>query len=360
MNQDIISHTEQIIVHQEGALGIITLNRPNALNALSLEMIRQIAVTLKQWESNDAVGAVLFVGAGERAFCSGGDIKSFYNSGMDYRRGHVDLKVPSLYFGEEYSLNKQLFHYSKPTIAIMDGVVMGGGYGVAGHCKHRVATANTIFAMPEVRIGFFPDVGSVYHLSRAPHHYGRYLALTGQHIGAGDMMAAKLADYYVDEDGVALLVEALGGGDVEAALATYCAGAPAAKHFADQKDVIESVFDGFEVLDICSALRAVDSDWARETLDFILSRAPMSVMVTARHMQLMQDKAFDDVIEADYTLARNFLAHPDLYEGIRSVLIDRDHVPVWEPATLDAIKTDEVERYFKAGTHKLSDVQIFS
>ena len=360
MNQDSIGYSEQIITHKQGALGVITLNRPNALNALSLEMIRQMAVTLKQWEGDDDIKAVLFVGAGGRAFCSGGDVKSFYNSGMDYRRGHVNLSVPSLYFAEEYSFNLQVFNYPKPTIAIMDGIVMGGGYGVAGHCKHRVSTQNTVFAMPEVRIGFFPDVGSVYHLARCPHNFGRYLALTGQHIGAGDMLAAKLADYYVNEDDIASLKNSLSEGDIDHAFAKYSQDFPEAKHFADQKDVIESIFDGLDVLKICSALRDVDSEWARETMECILSRAPTSVMVAARHMELTQNSSFEEVMEADFNLAQNFLANPNLYEGIRSVIIDRDHEPVWQPPTLDAVSPQEVERFFKPAPHKLCDVQIFS
>ena len=165
MNQDIMPDT--VVSDIRGSLGVITLNRPEALNALTLDMIRSIAVTLKRWQHDDAVKAVLFLGAGERAFCAGGDIKSFHSAGMAYRRGEVDLKVSALFFAEEYSLNKHIFHYPKPTIAVMDGITMGGGYGIAGHCKHRLATKNTVFAMPEVGIGFFPDIGSVYHLLKA-------------------------------------------------------------------------------------------------------------------------------------------------------------------------------------------------
>jgi len=350
----------QILTDQRGHLGVVTLNRPEALNALSLEMIRQIAVALKQWENDSSVAAVLFVGAGDRAFCAGGDIKSFYSSGMDYRRGHVDLRVPALFFGEEYALNKQIFHYPKPTIAVMDGITMGGGYGIAGHCKHRLATANTVFAMPEVSIGFFPDVGSVYHLIRAPHHFGRYLALSGIHIKAGDMLAAGLADGYVRADDIDALISLLGDGDVDQALGAHICENPDAEIFKDYKDDIIQAFEDLDVLKVCSVLRDIGSVWSTDVLDHMLSRSPISVMVTAAYLSQVDGADFDDIIAMDYQLAQHFMAYPDLYEGIRAALIDKDKSPAWNPATLNDVKAEEVARYFATARYALDDVKIFA
>ncbi|NCT40751.1 MAG: enoyl-CoA hydratase/isomerase family protein [Alphaproteobacteria bacterium] len=360
MNQDSIDPSEQILTHKRGGLGVITLNRLEALNALSLEMIRQIAMILKRWESDDEVSTVAFIGAGDRAFCAGGDLKSFYRAGMDYRRGQVDLSVPSLYFGEEYSLNKQIFHYPKPTIAIMDGVTMGGGYGIAGHCQYRFVTENTLFAMPEVAIGLFPDVGSVYHLLRAPNNWGRYLAITGVQIKAGDVLAAGLADDYIQSGDVSAFLDGVASQGIENVIGKFSSDKPKAIVFADHGDLIRDVFVGCDVLAMCSRLRENGLAWAMEILSVILSRAPISVMVTAKHLEDMVGAEFDDVIAFDYTLAQNFVGYPDLYEGIRAVLIDRQHAPIWQPETLEDVRDEQVERFFKAGDKSLYEVKIFN
>lgn len=359
MNQENID-MPSVITEQRGSLGVITLNRPKALNALSLEMIREIAATLKDWEDDASIAAVVFLGSGDRAFCSGGDIKSFHSAGMDFRRGRVGISVPALFFAEEYSLNKQIFEYRKPTIAIMDGIVMGGGYGIAGNCRHRLATKNTIFAMPEVSIGFFPDVGSVYHLIRTPHHFGRYLALTGAHIKAGDMLAANLADGYINFEDQNALIDLLAEGDVEKALDAHLCEAPQAQVFDDYASHIEKSFESLNVFNICSSLREIGSVWATDALDHLMSRSPLSVMVTARYLNEMVDKEFDDVIAMDYQLAQHFISYPDMYEGIRAALIDKDKKPEWQPSKFDDVKQSEIDRYFSPATQSFGDVRIFA
>ena len=358
MNQA-IPNTE-ILITLENGIGHIVLNRPRALNALSLEMIRMIAATLKAWEKDDAVRAVLFSSAGDRAFCSGGDIKSFYHAGMDYRRGQVDHKIPAVFFSEEYKLNQQIFHYPKPTIAYMDGITMGGGYGIAGHCKIRIATPKTVFAMPEVAIGFFPDVGAVYHLLKAPHHFGRYLALTGRHITAGDMLAAGLADVYMDSGLEGDVLNALQENDcIDAALKHYVKPLPDAEVYEKFAKDIERVFELWSLADIFEQLRKTKGGFSEETFSFFAKASPLSVCVTLEHLKRCEGQDFDTVIAADFLLAQRFIMYPDLYEGVRATLITKDRRPIWEPPLFNAVRQDEIARYFEPTDYALEDVKIF-
>lgn len=358
MNQDFPDDEIQIDIH--GRLGIITLNRPDALNALSLDMIRQIASILYQWKDLDKIKAVAFVGAGERAFCAGGDIKAFYNAGMDMRRGLVSPRVPAVYFGEEYSLNKQIFHYPKPTISLMDGITMGGGYGIGGNCQYRVATENTVFAMPEVGIGFFPDVGSMYHLSRAKGHAGRYLALTGLSVSGADMVQVGLADYYVKHKEIIEIADALEkSDDIESVLASVSEPLPQGGIFNDHADEVAQGFASPDVGAVLMALGTIRSDFAKETAQMIERRSPTSLAITSSYLERATDMDFNAVISTDFTVTQHFINTSDLYEGIRAQLIDKDRAPAWDPAGLEAVSAEAVKTYFTPTGYDLRDVQIF-
>lgn len=349
MNQD--NPTFDVMTEIRGGVGVITLNRPKALNALSLEMIREISAALHDWANDGAVQAVLFVGAGDKAFCAGGDIKSFYRSGMDYRRGAVRLNVASLFFAEEYALNRQIFHYPKPTIAFMDGITMGGGYGIAGHCKHRIATERTVFAMPEVHIGFFPDVGSVYHLHRCPQHFGRYLAMTGTRIEAGDMVESGLADLYMNSGQYSALLSAIEGqdaGNIEGVVDELGATPPRAEILHKHGKEIKHLFQDYDVEALLSRLAEGDGAIEAQIQEVFHTCSPLSVFVTARHLQVLEGKDFDVVIEADLERARNFIKYPDLYEGVRALLIDKDRAPAWDLAGFSDVHEGAVARYFDA------------
>lgn len=354
MNQD-----SQVLITVQHGIGQIVLNRPRALNALSLEMIRQISMTLRQWENDDTVEYVVFRGAGDRAFCAGGDIKSFYRSGMEYRRGQSDIKVPTLFFAEEYSLNKQVFEYSKPTIALIDGIVMGGGAGIASHCKNRLVSENVTFAMPEVGIGFFPDIGSAYYLSSESdfrHYITRYIALTGAHVGAGDMIAAGMADACLHTQNYERFLSLVSSEGLDAALQACLEEVPPMEFVQKHGNDMQEAFRSLDVMEICLRLRALDSDWAREALELLLSRSPISVMVTARHLENMAGKTFDAVIAADYRLAQRFVEYSDMYEGIRALLIDKDNEPNWQPARFEDVREEDIARYFEPTGRELSDV----
>lgn len=355
--------TSEIVFSQNNGVGQIILNRPAALHALSLEMIREISAILKKWEEDDTIQCVVFRGDGDRAFCSGGDVKSFYNSGMGYRRGQVDQSIPRVFFAEEYSLNKQIFHYSKPTIAFMNGITMGGGYGIAGHCQSRIATEKTVFAMPEVAIGFFPDVGAAYHLNRAPENFGRYLALTGQHIGPGEMLAADLADIYMELDDYGGLIEALEsaqGGDAGSVCYKLSKPCPDAQVFGKYGAVIADVFAPQNVADMFEKLRKAGGSFAEETFNFFAKVSPLSVCVTLRHLDVCQGLEFDGVMEEDFLRAQRFIEYPDLYEGIRAALIQKDKTPLWEPETFNQVSEADINRYFKPTGYLLADVKIFA
>lgn len=349
---------EELQIERRGALGVVTLNRPQALNALSLEMIRELSAALRRWETDSLVTAIFIKGGGGRAFCAGGDAKAFYKAGMDYRRGNVGAKVPAVYFAEEYSLNKQIFHYSKPLVSFMNGITMGGGYGVAGNCRIRVATENTIFAMPETRIGFFPDVGSAYHLLRAPHYIGWYLALTGNSIGAADVLAARLAEYFVPLKQEETFIKKLALGEDPATVLQSLHREPVGDTLPAKQ--IEKIFKHEQLPKILKALERDGSDWALTVLAELQKRSPLSIMVTAEHLRRSKKRSFDRIIETDFILAQRFIQGFDMYEGIRAALIDKDQSPRWEPPRFEEISKKAVKEYFRSTGYDLGDIQIFT
>lgn len=329
-----------VLTERRGDVGVITLNRPKALNALNLEMVQGIAAALDRWETDEGVLAVLFAGAGERAFCAGGDLKDFYTArAVDGAYG--DISIPETFFAAEYRLNHRIFSYPKPTVAFMDGIVMGGGFGIGGHCRVKIATPRTLFAMPETAIGFFPDVGAIYHLIRAPHHVGKYIALTAGRFGAGDMVYAGLASHYVEDASVDDVIAAVQDGRLDALCSTPPRGA-----LVESAAEIESLFAPRDIQAIIDVLEETGTAFAKQTLETLRARAPMSLAVAAEHYALSVGQGFDAVIAQDFTLAQNFMRAPDIYEGIRAVLIDKDNEPVWAPAELGAIKERDIARYF--------------
>lgn len=362
MNQD-FSQNDVIIEVRDG-LGFVTFNRPKALNALTLEVIRPISSALKSWENDNSIKAVLFKGAGDRAFCSGGDLKLFHSTGMNFRRGAVGHRTSATFFAEEYSLNRQIFRYPKPTISIMDGIVMGGGFGIGGNCLHRIATEKTSFAMPEVGIGFFPDVGSAYHLLKSPKNMGRYIALTALRVNGSDMVKAGLADYYFaapQDDIVALVQKWLKEGrEVRDILSTMKDKAPASGVFTDHIRTIEKCFGFDTVREIFGALAHDGSVWALETLEVMKGRSPTSMLVTAEHLKRSLTASFEEIIHVDFILAQRFLERADFYEGIRAAVIDKDRKPKWNPDRFDAVTQTEVHSYFTQTGYNLDDVEIFA
>ncbi len=351
MDQVISDH--KVIIQKQGPLGRIVLNRPKALNALDLDMIREISFALEMWRHDESVKAVFIEGAGDRAFCAGGDIKGFYMAGMDYRRGRIGLDVAVLFFDEEYAMNKSIFHYPKPVISYMDGITMGGGFGVGGHAKYKIISEKTVFAMPEARIGFFPDIGSMYYLRDIPHHIGNYLALTGNTISADDMVYCGLAAYQMKPEQktemVKVLLDALQSGapddKVAEVLSPYIAVNGNNAPIARRAEAINVFYAESNVNALLEALENAN-EAARSDHSVISRNSPISVFVANDYIKRCKNMGFDEIIKTDLMLARHFIQGRDFYEGIRAAVIDKDKNPVWENKGFDEISLSEAEGYF--------------
>ena len=345
---------KELVAQKENGVVTVTLNRPEALNALTLEMVRLLSFALTRWEADKKVKAVVFKGAGDRAFCAGGDVKAAYALGMQYRRGLADERIIALFYAEEYRLNRQLFHFKKPLFAIMDGITMGGGFGVAGPCRYRIATEKTTLAMPETNIGFFPDVGSAWFLNRCPGETGTYMALTGNAIGADDAAWSGLATHLIPSSSIpdcmdAIEKVALADGTDEAHRdhLKQLSIAPAARgDLQENRQHIDECFRHGTVEDILAALKQNKSAWTQKTAATIESRSPISLKVSLAHLRRAKTEDFDTITARDFILAQHFMKGHDFYEGVRAALVDKDKTPLWEPRLLSDVPAADIEKYF--------------
>jgi len=322
--------TDEIIARVENGVGRITLNRPAALHALTTAMCRAMTAALLTWEHDPAVTAVLFDHTGERGFCAGGDIRMLAQSGA------ADGVEARDFFFIEYRLNALLMRYAKPTLAIMDGVVMGGGVGLALPCKVRVATERTTFAMPETGIGLFPDVGGGWHLPRLPGKSGLWLALTGARIKGADCLALGIATHFVESAGTDALKAAILAGDLSAAdrFAASPGPAPLAPHRAE----IDRLFGADSVEAIFAALEADGGAWASAQLKTLRTKSPQTLKVAFRQLALGAVAAtFEDNMRMEYRIGARVVARHDFLEGVRAVILDKDNAPKWSPDTLDGV-----------------------
>jgi enoyl-CoA hydratase len=331
---------EEILFTLKNGLGLITLNRPQALNALTLEMVRLMDARLKLWAEDDAVRAVVIMGAGDKAFCAGGDVKAVALG---------DDALKTAFFREEYILNHRIHAFPKPYIALVSGIVMGGGKGVSAHGSHRVVSETTVFAMPETNIGFFPDVGGGYFLPRCPGETGTYLALTSRRIGAADCLYIGFGTHFVPAKDFPALIEALKReNSVDDALKNFAAPAPGISELAPLREKIDRCFGHDRVEDIVAALEEDNSGWARETLAAMLSMSPTSLKVALRQIRLGAKMDFADVMTMEYRLSQRLCRMHDSYEGIRAALIDKDRKPRWNPPVLEGVDDGAVKSYFQS------------
>lgn len=332
-----------VILSRDGQVGRITLDRPGALHALTAEMTLEITRALTAWADDPGVALVLLDHAGVRGFCAGGDIRRLAEHATE------DPAALRAFFLAEYRLNDLMQGYRKPIVAVMDGVVMGGGAGIALPALYRVATERTLFAMPETAIGFFPDVGSSWRLPRMPGRIGWWLALTGARIGPADCLLTGVATDYVETARIeafkaALIADPAG---VERILTEFEADA-GRPPLADHRDLIARAFDAESVEAVIAALEADGGAWAAEQAALLRARSPQSLKVTFRQMRLGAGmESFTAVMAMEYALAVRIAARPDFREGVRAVVVDKDHRPRWSPASLDEVGDDTVAEIFQ-------------
>jgi enoyl-CoA hydratase len=333
----------EILFENRGAVGLVVLNRPKALNALTRDMCLALADKLRAWERDASIKLVVVRGAGDRAFCAGGDIRRLYDSGLA-KDGYAEG-----FYADEYRTNAQIKHYPKPYVALIDGIVMGGGVGVSVHGSHRVVTEKTLYAMPETGIGLFPDVGGTYFLPRSPGETGMYLGLTGARLKAADTVHVGVGMHYVPSASLDGLVDALAAltdaSGVDAVLARF-AQDPGPAPIATRRDEIDRHFSKDSVEAVVASLEADGSDWAAEQAKTIRTKSPISLKVTFRQIREGAKLGFDDCMKLEFRLTRRFIAGHDFYEGVRAVIVDKDNAPKWRPDRLEDIGEAAVDAYF--------------
>jgi enoyl-CoA hydratase len=334
----------ELLCERRGEAGLVTLNRPQALNALTHGMVLALRRALDEWADDPAVTRIVVTGAGERAFCAGGDIRHLYDLGKAGRHEEA-LR----FWRDEYPLNVRIKRYPKPYVALIDGIVMGGGVGVSLHGSHRVAGERYQFAMPEVGIGFFPDVGATYALPRLPGATGTYLALTGERVRAADALALGLATHAVPSVALPEVTEALvDGAPVEDALARF-ARPPGEAALAAQRETIDRCFAGESVPEILKRLdnaAAQGSAFAAKTAAAMRTKSPTSLAVALEQMGRGGGLDFEAAMATEFRIVARIIAGHDFYEGVRAAIIDKDGTPRWRPATLDAVDARVVEGHF--------------
>ncbi len=333
-----------VIARVEGRIGRLTLNRPKALNALNLDMIRSMTAALLEWRDDPAIAAVLVDAQGDRAFCAGGDVRALVepaNRNGEYARQ---------FYTEEYRLNTLIKEYGKPYVSLIDGIVMGGGVGISVHGTRRICGDRALFAMPETGIGFYPDVGGSYFLPRLKGEMGTWLALTGARLKTADMIALGIATDYLPSDTHAkfmleLVAQTRSAEDVAQIIDDY-ADTPGPRETRVHAELIRKCFAADTVEDILERLEDSE-DWATEQAAVILRKSPTSLKVTLKQMRLGKTMSFRECMRMELGLSLKFVAGHDFPEGVRALLIERDNDPQWWPNSLFAITDEMVQDYFE-------------
>lgn len=337
-----------VLVTRAGLMGRITLNRPRAINALTLEMLRAIDAALSEWEASSDVATVVIDGAGDRGLCAGGDIRAIYDAVLA-----GDPALARDFWRNEYRLNARIARYPKPVVAVMDGIVMGGGVGLSGHASLRVVTDRTTLAMPEVSIGFAPDVGGTWLLSRAPGEVGTHLALTAARIGPADVIACGLADYYVPTSALPRLFDLLAAGNARGSLNLLGEQLPAGTIY-DSRSWIDECYAPDTVEEIVERLRQSDRAPAGLAADELASKSPTSLKVALRALREARfSPNLEQCLDREYRIATTFLDIPDYAEGVRAAIVDKDRNPRWRPDQLESVGNEVVDRFFAARDDEL-------
>ena len=342
----------ELLVEIHNHIAFVTLNRPQTLNSLSYGMVKEFAELLGKWEADDSIHAVLVRGAGEKAFCAGGDVRFIYDSYQSGSTEHLQ------FFCDEYKLDHQIHRYTKPCIALMDGIVMGGGMGIAQGARIRIVTDRTRMAMPETAIGLFPDVGASYFLSRLEGALGIYLGVTGKDIKAADILAVGLGDLYLDTYSVVAFDDRLNDiawtddheRDIEMALNTLASEPTAPATLARFADAIDIHFSEPTLPAIVASLKNESqpklTDWATQTLTSLEKRSPLMMSVTLEQLQRGRKMSLADCFRMELNLVHACFDQGDFIEGVRALIVDKDQKPRWNPSTLDAVTQHDIDEFF--------------
>lgn len=337
-------------------IGFITLDRPKALNSLSLEMVRAITSILHTWHNDDEVKAVFIISSSEKAFCAGGDIRFFYDVGTATPKG--DSALLEDFFTEEYALNHLIHFYPKPYIALMNGVVMGGGMGIAQSgvaSRLRIVTERTKMAMPEVNIGLFPDVGGSYFLNRTPGHVGTYLGLTGEVIYAADAIYANLADVYIPTSEIPKLLTLISNStaaDIRIPIrdfaTTFASEIKISEcHLAKQQIGIDLAFSKKSLPEIIETLQSINNDFSIKTLEVMMKRSPLLMAVTLEQLRRTTHSSVADCLRLERTMVRHCFKHGEVLEGVRALVVDKDNAPNWSPQTIAEVDNEMINQFFQ-------------
>lgn len=337
-----------LLFEQQGQLGLVTLNRPQALNALTLDMVLELQKQLSEWKEDQSIKAVVVRAVPGNAFCAGGDIRSLYFAGQETRSEQMQ------FFWNEYRVNHFIHHFGKPYISLMDGITMGGGVGISMHGSHPIASERLVFAMPETGIGFFPDIGASHLLSRCPGYSGIYLGLTGNRIGPKDAMTVGLVRQVVSSERMPDLLDELLQVDlsqdahqrVDDCINRFAMG-DALEEASQLKPLIDDCFAKPTVELIFQYLENTEGAWAASVLHTLEKKSPFSLKVTLAQLQKARGLSLADCLKMDYTIVSHFIHGSDFYEGVRALLIDKDKKPRWQPARLDLVTDEMVVNYFE-------------
>ncbi|MCU1478813.1 MAG: caiD 3 [Subtercola sp.] len=339
MTEEAVAEPE-VIFEKRGRLGLITLNRPRAINALNHSMVKAIAAMLTEWRDDDSVATVAITGSGERGLCAGGDIVSIYR---DASSGDISGTVQ--FWRDEYALNMLIATYPKPYVAVMDGIVLGGGIGVSAHGSHRIVTERSKLGMPETGIGFVPDVGGTWLLSHAPGEFGTYVALTAGSVNGADAIAMGLADWWLPSASIPQLLEALERRDASEVVLLLATEPPESALVAEQ-EWIDRAFAFDSVTAIVDALQASSVAAARDAAATVSAKSPTALAVTLESLRRAKNLGLAETIEQEFRVSLRAVVAHDLVEGVRAQVIDKDRNPKWRPADFADVDTVSVAAYF--------------
>ena len=339
-----MSKNKDILLEKKRRCGLVTLNRPKALNALNYDMIARMETHYIEWAGDADIYGVVLQSSGGRAFCSGGDLKALYEWRKAGKLGTILEKYSS-----EYQHNWTLDRFIKPHVSLMDGFVFGGGVGISLYGTHKVAGENYRFAMPEAGIGFFPDVGSTYFLSRMPGQIGLYLALTGNQIDRADAYLLGLLTHCIDASEFDAIIAAMCNADPIDPVLDGRHVDPGPSNLLEMQEQIDKHFSGDSVEEIVASLESASgtgANWARETAQTIARNSPLSLKVAFRQVRHSGQLSLEEALQLEGRIACIFLTGEELYEGIRARLIDKDGTPKWSPASLEEVRDEMVEEFF--------------